>query len=107
MSGTTKSELIDRLTEQFPRLQKEDCAAAVAVILDGLRDALVGGGRVEIRGFGVLYVTERGARTARNRRTGEAVAVLGKRIPGWKPGKDLRMRVDVPSERRRIATPSR
>lgn len=95
MSGITKSELIDRLANQFPTLRNEDCAAAVAVILDGLRDALVQGRRVEIRGFGALYVTERGPRTARNPKTGASVDVPGKRVPGWKPGKELRERVDA------------
>lgn len=95
MSGTTKTELIDRLAEQFPSLRKEDCAAAVAVILEGVRDALVDGRRVEIRGFGAFYISERGPRTARNPKTGEPVSVPRKVVPAWRPGKELRDRVDA------------
>ncbi|MBT3951576.1 MAG: integration host factor subunit beta, partial [Candidatus Marinimicrobia bacterium] len=72
----TKSELINRLyLNNKHNLPLEDVSAAVNQIIGRMTDALGGGGRVEVRGFGVLSLHERAARTGRNPRTGEAVQV--------------------------------
>lgn len=85
-----RSELILRLTEQFPDLTHKDATRVVDAIFGEITDALVRGGRVEVRGFGSFSTTERRARTGRNPRTGEAVEVVEKRAVQFKTGKGLR-----------------
>jgi integration host factor subunit beta len=67
---------------------------AVDVVLDEIGVALAEGGRVELRGFGAFSVRKREARTGRNPRTGAAVTVEAKRVPFFKPGKELRLKVN-------------
>ena len=67
---------------------------AVKMIFDRLSDALNRGERIEIRGFGAFSLRTRKSRVGRNPRTGEPVEVLAKRIPYFRPGKELRERVD-------------
>ena len=67
----------------------------VGVIFDRMVDALVEGGRVELRGFGAFSVRSRPARSGRNPRTGEAVEVAAKSVPFFKSGKDLRTRLNA------------
>jgi integration host factor subunit beta len=64
------------------------------VALDQVAEALEDGRRVELRGFGAFSVRQREARQGRNPRTGEAVNVSAKRVPFFKPGKELRDRVN-------------
>ena len=90
----TKSELIARLAERFPQLVAKDAELAVKVILDAMTDALARGDRIEIRGFGSFSLHFRPPRQGRNPKTGEAVALSGKYVPHFKPGKDLRERVN-------------
>ena len=90
----TKSDLIDRLWTRFPQLGKEDARSAVTLIHDALTAALSRGDRIEIRGFGSFALTYRPPRTGRNPRSGEVVHVSGKHMPHFKPGKELRERVD-------------
>lgn len=89
-SSMTRSELIDKLAERFPQLVHADAELSVKVLLDGMTAALVDGGRVEIRGFGSFHLNFRPAKIGRNPRTGEAVSVLAKRSPHFRPGKELR-----------------
>lgn len=90
----TKSELIDRLAQRFPQLVARDAEEAVKVVLGAMTDALTHGGRIEIRGFGSFSLNYRPPRMGRNPKTGDAVALAGKHVPHFKPGKDLRDRVN-------------
>jgi len=89
-----RSELIARLAEENPDLKSEDLERVVGVILDEIADALSRGDRVELRGFGAFSVRQRKARTGRNPRTGETVEVEAKAVPFFRPGKELRARVN-------------
>ncbi len=91
----TKSELINRLAERFPQLVTKDAEFAVKTILDSLSDAMSQGQRIEIRGFGSFALSVRPPRVGRNPKSGERVMVKEKRVPHFKPGKELRERVDA------------
>ena len=90
-----KSELIARLSEENPHLTQRDVERVVGVILERMIQALETDGRVELRGFGALSVRSRDARAGRNPRTGESVDVDAKRVPHFKPGKELRERLNM------------
>jgi integration host factor subunit beta len=90
----TKSELIARLAARFPQLVAKDADFAVKVILDALTAALASGDRIEIRGFGSFSLNYRPPRLGRNPKSGEKVQVPAKYVPHFKPGKELRERVD-------------
>lgn len=89
-----RSELVNRLQEEFQPLRAGDVEHAVDIVLDEIGQALASGGRVELRGFGAFSVRKRDARTGRNPRTGAAVKVAAKRVPFFKPGKELRLKVN-------------
>jgi integration host factor subunit beta len=89
-----KSELILKLSAEYPHLRQDDLEKVVNVILDEIGNALAHGDRVELRGFGAFSVRKRDARTGRNPRTGEAVTVEAKAVPFFKAGKELRARVN-------------
>ena len=91
----TKSELIAQLAERFPQLVAKDADYAVKMILDAMTDALARGDRIEIRGFGSFALNYRPPRTGRNPKSGEKVLVPEKYVPHFKPGKELRERVDL------------
>ncbi|MEG3620057.1 integration host factor subunit beta [Magnetovibrio sp. PR-2] len=91
----TKSELIQKLAEANPHLYLRDVERIVTTIFDEITDALAQGDRVELRGFGAFSVKERGSRTGRNPRTGEAVDVPAKYIPYFKTGKQLREKLNT------------
>ncbi len=91
----TKSELIARLAERYPQLVSKDAEFAVRTILDAMSMALVHGNRIEIRGFGSFALSHRPPRIGRNPKSGEKVLVPEKRVPHFKPGKELRERVDA------------
>jgi len=90
----TRSELIAALAAANPHLRQPDVELIVSTIFDEISAALARGDRVELRGFGAFTAKKRDARTGRNPRTGEAVAVTGKAVPYFKPGKELRERVN-------------
>jgi integration host factor subunit beta len=90
-----RSELIRRLRERHPHMKPAEIEAAVEVVFDGIAAALENGDRVELRGFGAFSVRAREARTGRNPRTGDSVDVQAKRVPFFKPGKELRDRVNA------------
>jgi integration host factor subunit beta len=90
----TKSELIARISEAFPHLYHVDAERAVNAIFEEISEALARGDRVELRGFGVFTAMRYKARIGRNPRTGEAVSVDEKRLPHFKTGKDLRLRIN-------------
>ena len=91
----TKSELIGRLAERYPQLVLKDAEFAVKTILDAMARTLADGHRIEIRGFGSFALSHRPPRIGRNPKSGEKVLVPGKRVPHFKPGKELRERVDA------------
>ncbi|MCX8135281.1 MAG: integration host factor subunit beta [Roseococcus sp.] len=90
----TKSELIAHLAAQNPHLRQADIERGVGTIFEEITAALARGGRVELRGFGAFTIRRREARLGRNPRTGEAVAVAPKGMPHFRPGKELRIRVN-------------
>ncbi|RDE05265.1 integration host factor subunit beta [Sphingomonas aracearum] len=90
-----RSELVQRLAEENPDLSARDVEAIVAVFFDEITRRLAEGGRVELRGFGAFSTRARDARTGRNPRTGETVEVNAKRVPYFKPGKEMRQRLNV------------
>ena len=94
-----RSDLISRLANQQEHLPEADVEAAVKALLDQLREALGNGERIEIRGFGSFSLHYRPPRQARNPKTGETVSTTGKYSPHFKPGKELRERVNQGSDR--------
>ena len=94
----TKSELIQHLAERNPHLYQRDVERIVSTIFDEIAAALSRGDRVELRGFGAFSVKQRPARTGRNPRTGAHVAVDQKCVPFFKTGKEMRERLNRPSE---------
>src|SRR5690606_7284320 len=89
----TKSELIELLTQRQGHLKGEDVDLAVKAMLEMMGGSLAAGERIEVRGFGSFSLHFRPPRTGRNPKTGEAVALPGKHVPHFKPGKELRDRV--------------
>lgn len=90
-----RSELVQKLSEDHPDLSAREIEKIVAIFFDEISERLAAGGRVELRGFGAFSTRQRGARTGRNPRTGETVDVDAKRVPYFKPGKEMRARLNV------------
>jgi integration host factor subunit beta len=91
----TKSELIERLAEKLSHLSVKDVELAVKEILEMMAQTLSKGERIEIRGFGSFSLHYRAPRLGRNPKTGESVNLTGKYVPHFKPGKELRERVNM------------
>jgi integration host factor subunit beta len=91
----TRTELIERLAHRQPDLKQEDVELAVKTLLGQMSETLVHGGRIEIRGFGAFSLRRREPRIGRDPRTGGPVMVPERHVPHFKPGKELRERVDV------------
>jgi integration host factor subunit beta len=90
-----RSELIQQLAQDNPDLTLQEIERIVDLFFKEIVDKLAAGGRVELRGFGAFTTRERNARTGRNPRTGEAVPVSEKRVPYFKPGKEMRERLNA------------
>jgi integration host factor subunit beta len=90
----TKSELIEKLAAVQTQLTARDMELAVKLILNHMGDVLANGERIEIRGFGSFSLHYRAPRVGRNPKTGEQVSLPGKYVPHFKPGKELRERVN-------------
>ncbi|RHW17416.1 integration host factor subunit beta [Sphingomonas gilva] len=90
-----RSELIKAIAEENTDLSHGDVERIVACFFDSVSERLAENGRVELRGFGAFSTRARDARTGRNPRTGAAVAVTAKRVPYFKPGKEMRARLNV------------
>lgn len=90
----TKSELIEILARKQPQLNSKDVELAVKTILEHMAQVLASGERIEIRGFGSFSLHYRPPRVGRNPKTGESVQLGAKYVPHFKPGKELRERVD-------------
>jgi len=91
----TKSELIERLMDESSSMQSRDVEVAVKELLEYMAQTLQRGERIEIRGFGSFSLHYREPRVGRNPKTGESVQLEGKYVPHFKPGKELRDRVDL------------
>jgi len=100
----TKSELIDILAAAQDHLPYKDVEEAVRKILERMSTALASGERIEIRGFGSFSLHYRPPRVGRNPKTGDSVALSGKHVPHFKPGKELRDRVNQSFESATVDT---
>jgi integration host factor subunit beta len=94
-SGLIRSELVQKLVQDNPELSTREVEKIVGVFFDEIVGRLAEDGRVELRGFGAFSTRARDARTGRNPRTGETVEVDAKRVPYFKPGKEMRSRLNV------------
>ncbi len=94
----TKSELISQLAAKQPQLDYRDVELAVKELLVQMSTALAAGERIEVRGFGSFSLRYRPPRIGRNPKTGASVAVADKHVPHFKPGKELRERVNLGSK---------
>ncbi|MGK6356655.1 integration host factor subunit beta [Sphingomonas sp. DT-207] len=90
-----RSELVQRLVQDNPGLSVREVEKIVSVFFDEIVRRLTEDGRVELRGFGAFSTRARDGRTGRNPRTGETVEVAPKRVPYFKPGKEMRIRLNV------------
>jgi len=90
-----RSELLQTLASENPDLRPEEIEQVVAIFFDEIAKRLAEGGRVELRGFGAFSTRGRDSRTGRNPRTGETVDVPAKRVPYFKPGKEMRERLNA------------
>ncbi len=90
----TKSELIEVIAKEQSHLAYRDVELAIKCMIEQMSQALASGDRIEIRGFGSFSLHYRPPRMGRNPKTGEAVALAGKHVPHFKPGKELRERVN-------------
>lgn len=90
-----RSELLQKLAEQNADLRPEEVERIVDLFFNQIIQRLAEGGRVELRGFGAFSTRDREPRKGRNPRTGEAVDVPAKRVPYFKPGKEMRARLNA------------
>lgn len=90
----TKSELIEKIAERQDQLPAKDVELAVKLMLDHMSQVLASGERIEIRGFGSFSLHYRAPRIGRNPKTGDSVELAGKHVPHFKPGKEMRDRVN-------------
>ena len=90
----TKSELIECIADRYEMLSSRDVELAVKTMIDSMAQVLATGGRIEIRGFGSFSLHYRAPRIGRNPKTGDTVKLTGKYVPHFKPGKELRDRVN-------------
>lgn len=89
-----RSELLQALAKDNPDLRADEVEQVVDIFFDEITKRLAEGGRVELRGFGAFSTRDREARSGRNPRTGETVEVPSKRVPYFKPGKEMRERLN-------------
>jgi integration host factor subunit beta len=95
----TKSELIELLAKKFSHLAADDVEIAVKAMIEQMSEALSDGERIEIRGFGSFSLHFRPPRVGRNPKTGDSVDLASKYVPHFKPGKELRDRVNSAAAR--------
>ncbi len=89
-----RSELVQLLAIENPNLTAREVDSIVTIFFDEMTEALASGGRVELRGFGVFSTRSRIERQGRNPRNGSSVEVPSKRVPYFKPGKEMRERLN-------------
>ena len=98
----TKSELIEIIAAKQSQLSVKDVELAVKTLIEQMSETLAAGERIEIRGFGSFSLHYRAPRIGRNPKTGESVGLAGKYVPHFKPGKELRDRVNQSMERDQV-----
>ena len=93
----TKAELVEDVA-RAAELTKKDAERLVEIVFESIIETLNHGEKIELRGFGSFRVRERGARRGRNPKTGDPVSIPAKRVPYFKPGKELKelINVDIP-----------
>lgn len=95
LTRMTKSELIEIIAKEQSHLAYRDVELAVKCMIEHMSQSLASGERIEIRGFGSFSLHFRPPRMGRNPKTGKTVALSGKYVPHFKPGKELRDRVNT------------
>ena len=90
-----RSELLQLLEQENPGLRSDEIEKILDIFFNNIIERLAEGGRVELRGFGAFSTRAREPRKGRNPRTGEAVDVPAKRVPYFKPGKEMRARLNA------------
>jgi integration host factor subunit beta len=90
-----RSELVQLLVQENPGLSVREVEKIISIFFDEIVGRLSEDGRVELRGFGAFSTRARDARVGRNPRTGESVEVDAKRVPYFKPGKEMRIRLNM------------
>ncbi|MBN9506729.1 MAG: integration host factor subunit beta [Altererythrobacter sp.] len=90
-----RSELLQALCNDNPDLRPEEVEQVVDIFFEEISTRLAEGGRVELRGFGTFSTRKREARIGRNPRTGDSVDVPEKSVPYFKPGKEMRERLNA------------
>lgn len=95
----TKSELIEILSQKQKQLAYKDVELAVKTMLEHMAQTLASGERIEIRGFGSFSLHHRPPRVGRNPKTGDSVTLGEKYVPHFKPGKEMRERVNESMQR--------
>lgn len=86
----TKSELLEQISVNYPDMTKKQVEFIINALFVAIKEALAGGEKVEIRGFGSFGVREKKPKTARNPRTGEKVAIPARNAPFFRSGKEIK-----------------
>ncbi len=107
MNPMTKSELVEVLAFKQTHLMQKDVELAVKLVLDQISNALARQARVEIRGFGSFALHHRPARVGRNPKSGTPVEIPAKHVPHFKPGKEMRERVNAVAQEEAEAAAAR
>ncbi|MGA1845728.1 integration host factor subunit beta [Deferribacter abyssi] len=95
----TKSQLIEKISEKYPKLTKKQIEFIVNGVFNTIKEALKEGEPVEIRGFGSFKIREKEAKIGRNPKTGEKVQIPAKKVPYFKPGKEIKEQlIEKPAE---------
>ncbi len=89
-----RSELVQKLVAENPGMRATEIEQLVDIFFEEISLRLEHGGRVELRGFGAFSTRDRDARAGRNPRTGDSVSVPAKRVPYFKPGKEIREKLN-------------
>jgi integration host factor subunit beta len=103
--GMTKAELVEDVA-RAAELTKKDAERLVEIVFESIIDTLNQGEKIELRGFGSFRVRERGARRGRNPKTGDPVNIPAKRVPYFKPGKELKELINEESNASSAVQPS-
>jgi len=90
-----RSELLQALARENPGMRADEVEKVVDTFFEEIEQRLAQGGRVELRGFGAFSTRAREPRQGRNPRTGASVAVPAKKVPYFKPGKEMRARLNA------------
>jgi integration host factor subunit beta len=101
----TKAELVEDVAKAA-ELTKKDAERLVEIVFESIIDTLNQGEKIELRGFGSFRVRERGARRGRNPKTGDPVNIPAKRVPYFKPGKELKELINEGQTAAASAAPS-